>query len=158
MSWHDGLDGAHLRIAASNAARVGVLAGPGTGKTKYGLMRRVARLLSEGVGGDRILLASFTRVAAADLRDKVAELDVTGAEEVRATTLHAYYLGILMRDSVLALTRRNPRILMNHERDLMLRDIGGNFGDIHERRERFGGSTCGVGASDGGVSGSCHWK
>ena len=137
MAWDDGLGGPHLKIATSNEARIGVLAGPGTGKTKYGLMRRVARLLSEGVPGNRILLVSFTRVAAADLRDKVAELDVPGAEDVRATTLHAYCLSLLMRDSVLALTGRHPRILMNHEGDLMLRDVGGDFGSIHDRRKRL---------------------
>lgn len=136
MTWSDDLDGPHLEIAASHAAKIGVRAGPGTGKTKFGLMRRVARLLSEGVTGKRILLISFTRVAAADLRDKVAELDVPGSEEVRATTLHAYCLGLLMRDSVLALTDRHPRILMNHERDLLLRDVGGEFGSIHDRRRR----------------------
>lgn len=136
MIWRNDLDGPHLAIAASDAPKIGVMAGPGTGKTKYGLMRRVARLLSEGVRGNRILLISFTRVAAADLRDKVAELDVPGAEDVRATTLHAYCLSLLMRDSVLALTGRHPRILMNHERDLMLRDVGGDFGSIHDRRRR----------------------
>jgi len=135
VAWDDDLDGPHLRIAASGAARVGVLAGPGTGKTKYGLMRRVARLLTEGVPGDRVLLISFTRVAAADLRDKVAELEVVGAEEVRATTLHAYCLRLLQRDSILALSGRNPRILLDHEKDLMLRDIGGGFGTIHDRRK-----------------------
>lgn len=137
MDWADGLRGPHLEIATSNARRVGVLAGPGTGKTTFGLMRRVARLLSEGVPGTRILLVSFTRVAAADLREKVAELEIEGAEEVRATTLHAYCLGLLMRESVLALTGRCPRILMNHERDLMLRDVGGDFGSIHDRRKRL---------------------
>ena len=137
MGWDDGLKDPHLKIATSNEARIGVLAGPGTGKTKYGLMRRVARLLSEGVPPNRILLLSFTRVAAADLRDKVAELDVPSAEDVRATTLHAYCLGLLMRDSVLRLTGRHPRILMNHERDLMLRDVGGEFGSIYDRRKRL---------------------
>ena len=42
-----------------------------------------------------------------------------------------------MRDSVLALTGRHPRILMNHERDLMLRDVGGDFGSIYHRRRRL---------------------
>ncbi len=90
MSWDDGIEGPHRAIAASEHLRIGVLAGPGTGKTSYGLMRRVVRLLEEGVRGDRILLLSFTRVAAADLRDKVATLDALGAEDVRATTLHGY--------------------------------------------------------------------
>lgn len=56
MSWNDGLEGPHLQIASSTSARIGVLAGPGTGKTAYGLMRQVARLLEEGVSADEILL------------------------------------------------------------------------------------------------------
>lgn len=135
MNWDDDISGEHRAIAGSNARRVGVLAGPGTGKTALGLMRRVVRLLQEDLPGERIFLASFTRVAAADLRDKVEELKVPGAEDVVARTLHGYCFGLLARDSVLELTGRRPRILFAHERDLMLYDIGDSFGNIYERRE-----------------------
>lgn len=134
MAWDDGIDGPHKNIASSAEKRIGVLAGPGTGKTSFGLMRRVVRLLEEGVPGDRILLISFTRVAAADLREKVASLDVPGVDAVRATTLHGYCFSVLQKDAVLAITGREPRILLDHEVDLMLRDIGGDFGTIHQRR------------------------
>lgn len=134
MTWDEGIEGPHRAIAASTSSRIGVLAGPGTGKTSYGLMRRVVRLLEEGVAGNRILLISFTRVAAADLRDKVATLDAPGVDAVRATTLHGYCFGVLQQESVLAVTGRVPRILLKHEIGLMLRDLGGDFGDIHERR------------------------
>jgi hypothetical protein len=137
MTWSEDLSGPHLRIAASDSSRIGVLAGPGTGKTSYGLMRRVARLLEEGVPPDEILLISFTRTAAHDLRTKVANLGVEGAEEVRATTLHAYCFGLLQRDAVLAITGRTPRPLLDHEVDMMLRDISGDFGTLAERRQRL---------------------
>lgn len=135
MTWNEGIDGPHLEIAASVADRIGILAGPGTGKTSYGLMRRVVRLLSEGVPGERILLLSFTRVAAADLRDKVAALSVPGVEDIVARTLHGYCFGMLQKEAVLQLTGRVPRILLKHEADLMLRDLGASFGDIRTRRE-----------------------
>jgi len=134
VSWRDGLDGPHLRIAESDRHRIGVLAGPGTGKTSYGLMRRVARLLEEEVPPGEILLISFTRTAAHDLRTKIANLGVAGAEEVRATTLHAYCFGLLRTNAVLEITRRTPRPLLDHEVDMMLRDLPGDFGDIFERR------------------------
>ena len=134
MTWDAGISDPHRSIAASTRSRIGVLAGPGTGKTGFGLMRRVARLLEEGTRGDRILLLSFTRVAAADLRDKVAQLESPGIENVKATTLHGYCFGLLKRESVLTITGRTPRILLAHEVDLMLRDIGGAFGSIHDRR------------------------
>ena len=132
--WDADLEGVYLDIARSTDPKIGILAGPGTGKTRYGLIRRVARLLSEGVDPKRILLISFTRVAAADLRDKVEELNETGTSDVRAATLHAYCLSLLTREAVLAYTQRVPRILMAHEADLMLRDLGGSFGDIRQRR------------------------
>lgn len=134
MAWDDDLVGVHRDIAASDAPRIGVLAGPGTGKTKYGLMRRVVRLLEQGVSPARILLVSFTRVAAADLRDKVAELEAPRAEDVRATTLHAFCFGLLQQEAVLRTIGRTPRILLPHEVDLMLRDIPGDRGDIYARR------------------------
>lgn len=137
VKWDDGISSPHKDIAGSTSARIGVLAGPGTGKTSFGLMRRVVRLLEEGVDGSRVLLISFTRVAAADLQDKVAALDAQGVDSVRATTLHGYCFGVLQKDAVLAITGRVPRILLDHEIDLMLRDIGGAFGTIHERRRRL---------------------
>jgi DNA helicase-2/ATP-dependent DNA helicase PcrA len=137
MDWDDGIEGPHLAIAGSDARRIGVLAGPGTGKTSFGLMRRVVRLLSEGVPGSRILLLSFTRVAAADLRDKVAALEVSGVENITARTLHSYCFGLLQGEAVLELTHRVPRILLKHEVDLMLRDLGSDLGDIRARRERL---------------------
>ena len=137
MNWDDGIEGPHLAIAGSDAPRIGVLAGPGTGKTSYGLMRRVVRLLSKGVPGSRILLLSFTRVAAADLRDKVAALEAPGVEDITARTLHSYCFGLLQSEAVLQLTRRVPRILLKHEVDLMLRDLGPGFGDIRDRRQQL---------------------
>ena len=135
MIWDEGIDGPHRAIAGSTEGRIGVLAGPGTGKTSYGLMRRVVRLLSEGVHPSRILLLSFTRTAAHDLREKVAALGVEGADDVRATTLHSYCFGLLQRDAVLTITGRTPRPLMKHEADLMLRDLEGDFGNIFKRRD-----------------------
>lgn len=135
MRWDDDLVDPHYAIAASKARRIAVLAGPGTGKTKYGLMRRIARLLQEGVSGTRILLISFTRTASHDLRTKIADLGIDGADEVRATTLHSYCFGLLQRDAVLSITQRTPRPLLEHERDLMLRDLDGPFGDIRDRRK-----------------------
>lgn len=138
MNWSDGLAEPHLSIAASDHPRIGVLAGPGTGKTTYGLMRRIARLIEQGVTPERILLLSFTRVAAGDLRDKIAKLNVDDAEKVRASTVHAYCFGLLRQDGVLRATGRNPRILLRHETDLMLRDLGGEFGRVSERRKLLG--------------------
>jgi len=134
MAWHDGLEDEQYEIAASTASRIDVLAGPGTGKTSYGLIPRVARLLEEGVPGNKILLLTFTRTAARDLQDKIANRAVAGVDDVVATTLHAYCFSILNRESVLAITHREPRVLLNHEVDRMLYDLRGNYGVIRQRR------------------------
>jgi DNA helicase-2/ATP-dependent DNA helicase PcrA len=137
MAWDDDLAGPHLEIAQSDSDRIGVLAGPGTGKTAFGIMRRVARLIEQGIDPSEILLISFTRTAAHDLRTKIADLGVEDAENVRATTLHSYCFSLLMREAVLAITGRVPRPLLEHEVDVMLRDLPGDFGNIEERRERL---------------------
>jgi superfamily I DNA/RNA helicase len=134
MPWHDGLSGQHYDIAASAASRIDVLAGPGTGKTKFGLIPRVARLLEEGTPGSRILLLTFTRTAARDLQEKIADRAMAGADAVLATTLHAYCFSILHRESVLSITHREPRILLNHEVDRLLYDLRGEYGGIRQRR------------------------
>ncbi|MEX2046353.1 MAG: UvrD-helicase domain-containing protein [Chloroflexota bacterium] len=136
MAWSDGLDGVHREIAESPHPRIGVLAGPGTGKTRYGLLRRVARLLEvDHVAPEQILLLSFTRTAAQDLVNKLAELHSPGAKMVRATTIHAFCFSVLQKDAVLGATGRKPRTLLEHETDFMLRDLEGDFGDIYARRE-----------------------
>lgn len=135
MTWSEDLEGPHLAIARSTSKRVGVLAGPGTGKTSYGLMRRIARLLEEGADPKKVLLVSFTRTAAHDLREKAAALVTERAEDIAATTLHAYCFGLLQREAVLQITQRQPRPLLDHERDIMLRDLDGDFGDIAARRD-----------------------
>ena len=71
MPWDDRLTGVHREIAAEARSPVHVLAGPGTGKT-FALMRRVARLLEQGVQPGRMLAVTFTRTAVRDLRDQLA--------------------------------------------------------------------------------------
>jgi len=153
MKWDEGIQSPHKDIASSTSRRIGVLAGSGTGKTSFGLIRRVVRLLENGVPGDRILLISFTRVAAADLRDKIATLDAPGVESIRATTLHGYCFGVLQNEAVLVITGRVPRILLDHEVDLMLRDIGDHFGRIHDRRRRLEALAAGWARTRDGVKG-----
>lgn len=121
--WNTGLTDGHLRIAQSPSTRIAVLAGPGTGKTGYGMMRRAARLLEDGVDSKSILMLSFTRTAAQDLRDKISNIGIDGAEHIRATTLHSFCLQLLSRESILRDLGRTPRILLDHEVRMMLYDV-----------------------------------
>lgn len=133
MSWNEGLTGQALHIAQTNNSPLCVAAGPGTGKT-FALMRRLARLLVvNGASPDRILLSTFTRTAAADLAQAVADLGITGAGRVHATTVHAFCFSMLSRQEVLEATGRVPRPLHQFEERFLLEDLcNAGLGGIRE--------------------------
>lgn len=126
-AWNDGLVGVHLEIAADQAPALHVLAGPGTGKT-FAMIRRVARLLSEGVPPDSILAVSFTRTAALDLREQLLGLAAPGASDVRASTLHSLCFGVLSSQQAFSHTNRVPRPLLSYEIDCLEEDLKATFG------------------------------
>jgi DNA helicase II / ATP-dependent DNA helicase PcrA len=125
--WDAGLVGVHRDIAADPSPSLHVLAGPGTGKT-FAMMRRIARLLEDGIAPDRILAVSFTRTAARDLREQLAHLGVAGADAVRATTLHSLCFGILSGQEAFSFTHRTPRPLLSYEIGCLEDDLGSAFG------------------------------
>jgi uncharacterized protein (TIGR00375 family) len=65
-----------------------VLAGPGTGKTRT-LIGRVERLLDAGADPESVLVVTFTRRAASELRERLAALRGDQARLPHADTLHA---------------------------------------------------------------------
>jgi UvrD/REP helicase N-terminal domain len=125
MAWNTNLQGPHLNIAAFTGTPLRVVAGPGTGKT-FALMRRVARLLEQGVQPNRILAVTFTRTAAGDLVEKLA--GVPGADTVAAKTLHSLSFGLLSRTAVFQALGRNARPLMDFERNTLVCDLKDQFG------------------------------
>lgn len=85
-----------------------VLAGPGTGKTQT-LMGRVRHLLDQGADPARILILTFTRKAARELKDRLQRACPAGAVLPKADTLHA--LGLEYWASVMG----EPPILLSEE-------------------------------------------
>ena len=126
-NWSEDLEGVHRRIVEEYGSPIQILAGPGTGKT-YSMMRRIGRLLAEGESPESILAVTFTRTAARDLKQKLAELQAPGSEVVRASTLHSFCFGLLHADGVFEATRRFPRPLLSFEKDQMVKDIAKEFG------------------------------
>ncbi|WP_284652114.1 ATP-dependent helicase [Flavobacterium terrisoli] len=122
MAWNDGLQGQGLEIASSDEGRIRVIAGPGSGKT-FTLMRRIARLLESGIDPKKILLVTFTRTAAHDLKKELMKLGVPGVQEIKAGTLHSFCYGLLLRESVLQITGRNPRPLFKFELEFAKADL-----------------------------------
>ncbi|MYL83596.1 UvrD-helicase domain-containing protein [Desulfovibrio aerotolerans] len=88
-----GLTADQAQAAHTGARHVLVLAGPGTGKT-HTLLARIRSLLDLGVAADKILAVTFTRRAAAQLRERLARED-GGSDIPRADTLHALALAAL---------------------------------------------------------------
>jgi ATP-dependent DNA helicase UvrD/PcrA len=132
-TWNDNLTGVHLEIAAETGTPIHVLAGPGTGKT-FAMMRRVARLLEEGVDPKAILTLSFTRTAATDLESQLAKLGTTGASKVRASTLHSLCFSLLSQAAVFPHTNRVARPLLSYEVRFLELDLD-KFGGLKAVRE-----------------------
>ena len=126
-SWNSGLTGPHLSIAAFPGTPLRVMAGPGTGKT-FALMRRIARLLQNGVPPQSILAVTFTRTAASDLLDQLNALGSAGANNVRSSTLHSLSFAILSKNSVFQATNRVARPLLQFEKDCLISDLAISHG------------------------------
>jgi superfamily I DNA/RNA helicase len=84
------------------------------------------------------LFVTFTRTAARDLKNKIAELETPLAGAIHASTLHSLCLTILNQDQALRATARVPRILLKYEQECLLHDLEGHgFKTMREKRERL---------------------
>ena len=137
VRWDDGLEGPAKQIAELDHTPIRVLAGPGTGKT-FALKRRVARLLQKGAKANRILVCTFTRMAAQDLENELISLGTTGVEDVCSGTLHAFCFRLLGETEVFEFTGRTPRPLLKFEERFLLEDLNRkSFGGIKARKHRL---------------------
>ena len=134
MPWDEGLVGAPKNIAGYTGRYLRVKAGPGTGKT-YALMRRVSRLLEEGVSPSTILAISFTKTAANDLIKQLNNLGVEGAERVNASTLHSLAFKLLHNREVFESMGRVPRPLLQYEIECLIADLSEEFGGKRHVKE-----------------------
>ena len=120
--WDSGLTGPALQIASSDNSPIRVLAGPGTGKS-FALKRRVARLMESGAPLDRVLVCTFTRTSAEDLRKEILQLGEQDAASIRACTIHSYCFELLSKAEAIELTGRKPRPLLVFETRFLLEDL-----------------------------------
>lgn len=127
MTWDLDLYGVHREIAAEEGTPIHVLAGPGTGKT-YAMIRRIAKFLEDGVSGNRILSVTFTRTAARDLREQLQNLEILGADQVVATTLHSLCFSALSKEEVFNTIGRVARPLLSYEIKQLINDLAQSFG------------------------------
>ena len=77
-----------------------VLAGPGTGKTKTLTLRVLSLILQHNADPDSILLLTFTRLAAAQLKDEIKKvLEPLGKTIPQVSTLHSFALRQILYNS-----------------------------------------------------------
>jgi superfamily I DNA/RNA helicase/RecB family exonuclease len=130
------LDGAQQRVVDHKGGPLLVLAGPGTGKTTTIVAAVAERIERRGIDPSRILVLTFSRKAAGELRDRItARLGRTTSEPL-ALTFHSYAYALVRREFVLA-GDQPPRLLPAPEQLLEIRrmlrgevaDGGGNWPD-----------------------------
>jgi superfamily I DNA/RNA helicase len=98
-----------------------VLAGPGTGKTTT-LVESVVARVREGADPESLLVLTFSRKAAAELRERItARLGATTREPL-ARTVHSYAFGVLRREAA-ARGEPAPRLLSGTEQDVVVREL-----------------------------------
>jgi superfamily I DNA/RNA helicase/RecB family exonuclease len=114
------LDEAQQRVVDHKGGPLLVLAGPGTGKTTTIVAAVADRIERRGVDPGRILVLTFSRKAAGELRDRItARLGRTTSEPL-ALTFHSYAYALVRREFVLA-GDQPPRLLSAPEQLLEIR-------------------------------------
>lgn len=106
-----------------------VLAGPGTGKTTTLVEAVVHRIEHDGLDPEQILVLTFSRRAAAELRSRIVRRLGRTVREPVARTFHSYAFGLLRREAV-ELGDPMPRLLAGAEQDVLIREL--LRGDVEE--------------------------
>ncbi|WP_308164816.1 ATP-dependent helicase [Nonomuraea sediminis] len=99
-----------------------VLAGPGTGKTTTIVESVVERIERRGVDPERVLILTFSRKAAGELRERVTARLRRTTRTPLALTFHSYAYALLRREAVLA-GELPPRLLTGPEQLLEIRRL-----------------------------------
>ncbi|GAA1514873.1 ATP-dependent DNA helicase [Streptomyces albidochromogenes] len=98
-----------------------VLAGPGTGKTTT-LVEAVAARVAKGADPERVLVLTFSRKAAVELRDRMA-LRLGGAYGPQATTFHSFCYALVRAHQDSDLFSEPLRLLSGPEQDVAVREL-----------------------------------
>ncbi|MFI9600781.1 ATP-dependent helicase [Streptomyces sp. NPDC052043] len=126
------LDAAQRSVVHHRTGPLLVLAGPGTGKTTT-LVESVAARIARGQDPERILVLTFSRRAAVDLRDRMALR--TGAAHVpQATTFHSFCYALVRAHQDSERFVEPLRLLSGPEQDVAVRSLLAGQADL----ERLG--------------------
>nr|WP_202425412.1 ATP-dependent DNA helicase [Streptomyces sp. HUCO-GS316] len=115
------LDAAQRSVVVHDTGPILVLAGPGTGKTTT-LVESVAARIARGGDPARILVLTFSRKAAVELRDRMA-LRNGAARAPQATTFHSFCYALVRAHQDSDLFVEPLRLLSGPEQDVTVREL-----------------------------------
>ncbi|MFD5400730.1 ATP-dependent helicase [Streptomyces griseorubiginosus] len=115
------LDAAQRAVVEHRSGPLLVLAGPGTGKTTT-LVESVAARIARGGDPARVLVLTFSRKAAVELRDRMA-LRVGAARAPQATTFHSFCYALVRAHQDSDLFVEPLRLLSGPEQDVTVREL-----------------------------------
>ncbi|MFF4798550.1 ATP-dependent helicase [Streptomyces sp. NPDC001351] len=126
------LDAPQRSVVDHKSGPLLVLAGPGTGKTTT-LVESVAARIARGGDPERILVLTFSRKAAVELRDRMA-LRMGAARAPQATTFHSFCYALVRAHQDNELFVEPLRLLSGPEQDVTVRELLAGQADL----ERLG--------------------
>ncbi|MFE5595364.1 ATP-dependent helicase [Streptomyces sp. NPDC056549] len=115
------LDAVQREVVDHTGGPLLVLAGPGTGKTTT-LVEAVAARMENGADPERLLVLTFSRKAAVELRDRMAAR-LGGRRPPQATTFHSYCYALIRAHQDAELFAEPLRLLSGPEQDLAVREL-----------------------------------
>ena len=123
------LDAAQRAVVDHEGLPLLVLAGPGTGKTTAIVETVVDRITRRGMDPDRVLVLTFSRKAAGELRQRITARLGRTTREPLALTFHSYAYALVRREFTLA-GDEPPTLLAGPEQLLEVRRLlRGEAGD-----------------------------
>lgn len=120
---------------AVNSPPEGILkitAGAGSGKTEV-LTLRIMQLLKAGIRPEELVAITYTRNAAAEMKDRLLGrrgIDPRKLRDMTVSTFHSFLSDFLHRDPFGAGLDRNENVLADNDRRLLLRDTVNRMEDL----------------------------
>ncbi|MDH6575544.1 superfamily I DNA/RNA helicase/RecB family exonuclease [Kitasatospora sp. MAP5-34] len=129
------LDPYQQAVAEHASGPLLVLAGPGTGKTTT-LVESVVRRIERGTDPERILVLTFSRKAAMELRDRMTGRLGSVGVSPQATTFHSFCYALLRAHQDPEAYAEPLRLLSGPEQDVMVREL--LAGDAEDAKQGVG--------------------
>ena len=121
-------------ILESIAHKIRVVAAPGSGKTRRILIPKAKQVLAdENINPQEVLLLTFSRLSAVDLRNLV-KTSIDRAP--RASTVHSFCLAFLLSENNHEARKRVESIILEFEKESMLSDLKLIFPGTNKRKLR----------------------